>query len=103
MADSEPVSVLCIYRVKDGKADEFRALLEKHWTTLASVGLVSEEPARWYVAESKQQKKCFIEMFQWKDAKASDTAHELPEVMAIWEPMGTLTDDMEFFDIERLG
>ena len=36
MAGSDPVSVLCIYRVKAGKEDEFRPLIERHWSTLDS-------------------------------------------------------------------
>jgi len=102
-SNSDPVSVLCIYRVKEGKEAAFRPLLEKHWPTLDSVGLVTSAPARWYLGEGKNGQKCFIEMFEWKDAKASGTAHELPDVMAVWEPMGALVDDMEFIDIERLG
>jgi len=103
MAEASPVRVLCIYRVKDGKADEFRPFLEKHWRTLDSVGLVTSEPARWYQSQDKERRKCFVEIFQWKDVNAPQTAHQMPEVLAVWEPMGALTDDMEFLDLEALG
>lgn len=103
MAESGPVKVLCIYRVKDGKEDEFRKLLEKHWPTLDGVGLVTSERARWYRSEDRSKRTCFVEIFEWKDNRASRTAHELPEVMAVWEPMGALVDDMEFLDIEAIG
>jgi hypothetical protein len=103
MADTTPVRVLCIYRVKEGKAEEFRPLLEKHWPTLSSLGLVTSDPARWYTTEDKNERKCFVELFEWKDGEAPQIAHELPEVMAVWEPMGALVDDMEFLDLETLG
>ncbi len=34
-------------------------------------------------------------MFEWKDAKASDTAHRAPEVMALWGPMLPLLENMD--------
>lgn len=103
MAETGPVRVLCIYRVKSGKEDEFRPLLESHWPALNSVGLVSSERARWYRTKDKEARTCFVEIFEWKDENAPRTAHELPEVMAVWEPMGGLTEDMEFLDLEPLG
>lgn len=95
-----PIRMLCIYRVKDGKEAEFEALLEKHWPTLHAAGLASEMPARWFRGGAKDGKRRFIELFEWKDDKASDVAHESPEVMSIWEPMGALAEGMEFIELE---
>ena len=103
MSETDPVRVLCIYRVKEGKEEEFRPLLEKHWPTLNRIGLVTADPARRYATQDKSQRKCFVELFEWKNGKAPQTAHELPEVMAVWEPMGALVDDMEFLDLDTLG
>lgn len=103
MSETKPVKVLCIYRVKPGKHDEFRSLLDKHWPTLDSVGLVTSEPAKWWLGSGKDDESCFVEIFEWKDAKAPDTAHELPEIMAVWEPMGALCDDMEFIHLESVA
>jgi hypothetical protein len=97
---SAPVRMLCIYRVKEGREDDFRALLEKHWPTLRSAGLASEEPARWFRGAAKDGKTRFIELFEWKDDKAADTAHHSPEVMSLWEPMGELAEGMEFIALE---
>jgi hypothetical protein len=102
MSESSAVRVLCIYRVKDGKESAFRPLLEKHWSTLNGIGLVTSEPAQWFLSRDKNKRTCFVEIFEWKDADAPQTAHELPEVMAIWEPMGELVDDMEFLDLETI-
>ena len=51
--------------------------------------------------EGKRGKTVFIELFQWRDGEAVNEAHVLPEVMAVWEPMGALTEGMEFFDVEE--
>jgi len=39
-------------------------------------------------------------MFQWKDEKASEIAHQTPEVMAIWEPMGPILENLQLTQIE---
>lgn len=99
-AQSSPVRMLCIYRVKQGREGEFQALLEKHWPTLRSAGLASETPARWFRGEAKDGKARFIELFEWKDDRASDAAHQSPAVMSVWEPMGELAEGMEFIELE---
>ena len=33
----------------------------------------------------------------------SFTAHQMPEVMAVWEPMGNLTEGMEFLHLTPAG
>ena len=100
MAAPNPVPMLCIYRIKDGKGDEFESLLDAHWPTLKHAGLVSDKPARWFKGDAKDGKRRFIELFEWKDDKASDVAHHSPEVLSIWEPMGALADAMEFIRLE---
>jgi len=97
---SKPVTVLCIYRIAEGKEHEFQHILARHWPTLDSAGLVSSEPSKVFRSNGKDGKTSFIEILQWKDEKASALAHQSPEVMAVWEPMGALTTGMEFIPIE---
>ena len=100
MDRSNPVRMLCTYRVKDGKEAEFLSLLEKHWPTLRNVGLATDEAARVLRARDKTGKTVFIEMFSWKNADSPGVAHQTPEVMSVWEPMGALADEMNFWPIE---
>jgi hypothetical protein len=102
MVKNKPVRMLCTYRIKDGKESEFLRLLEKHWPTLRSVGLATNDPAEVLRGSDKQGKTVFIEMFSWKDATAPDVAHQTPEVMSVWEPMGALADDMNFWAVESV-
>jgi len=97
---SNPVRMLCIYRVQQAREKEFRSLLEKHWPTLRDVGLVSEKPARWFRGKGKDGEPRFIELFEWKTGEASGAAHQSPEVMSIWEPMGALAEGMELIELE---
>ena len=100
MTGSKPVSVLCIYRIEQANEKGFLELLAKHWPTLDEAGLVSPVPAKIYKASDKSGNLSLIEMFEWKDENASGVAHQTPEIMRIWEPMGALAKDMEFLHIE---
>ena len=100
---------LCIYRVKRGSEPAFKKLLAKHWPTLKRVGLGANQPSTIYLGkEGEDDAPIFVEILHWKDADGPGRAHELPDVMAVWEPMGTLCEPrggrppMEFPVIERV-
>ena len=104
------VTVICHYRVKPGKEAEMEALLAKHWPALASVGLVTDEPAVVYrgLPSGKPGARhgaagSYVEIFSWKDENASGIAHQTPEVMAVWEPMGAICEQMDFPAFEKLA
>jgi hypothetical protein len=91
-----PVTVLATYRPKKGKEARFFTLLKRHWPTLKKAGLVAPTPPRiWKATDKRTRRVYFVEMIEWKDAKASDTAHRTPEVMAVWGPMLPLLESME--------
>jgi hypothetical protein len=102
-SSSGPVDVLCIYRVKDGKEGEFKKLLKKHGPALRDAGLSPPGAPTIWKSMTRDGKTVFVEMMQWKDASSSHAAHQMPEVMAVWEPMGNLTDGMEFLDLQSAG
>ena len=96
MASSEPVHTLVIYRPKAGTETALEALVRKHLPTLRSLGLLGMGQSVAYRAEDKRSHAvCYVEIFDWKDGRASDVAHQTPEVMAIWEPMGPLLENLE--------
>ena len=79
-------------------------MLKKHWRILNRVGLATAEPGSLYRATDKKSGQVyFVEIFSWRDARASAIAHETPEVMAIWEPMGSILDSMHLAVIEPMG
>jgi hypothetical protein len=102
-------TVMCTYRVREGKEDAFIELLKKHWPTLNRLGLVTEERPQFFRGLDQANKPYFVEIFSWKDAQAPETAHHTPEVMAVWEPMGALVEEragrpsMEFPHVEPLS
>ena len=102
MSDTNPVSVLVIYRPKEGTEAQFLPILERHWPALDRLGLVTDEPARFWRATGKNGRTSFVEMFSWKDESSSDVAHQTPEVMAIWEPMGAILEDLQILHVEPL-
>jgi hypothetical protein len=78
-----PVTVLATYRPKKGKEARFFTLLKQNWPTLKKAGLVAPTlPRLWRTSDKRTRRVYSVEMFELKNAKASDTAHRTPEVMA---------------------
>jgi hypothetical protein len=102
------ITSLCIYRVKPGSEKAFRKLLETHWPTLRREGLGADVPSTIYQGSEGEGEPIFVELLSWKDADGPNRAHELPAVMAVWEPMGQLCEarkgrpPMEFPLVERI-
>jgi hypothetical protein len=96
-----PVTNIVTYVPKQGKEAELLALVKKHEPALRKVGLVTDEPFKvWKAFDVRKGRVSFIEYFQWKDGSASDTAHQTPEVMAVWEPMGPVLEELTICEVE---
>jgi hypothetical protein len=99
---------ICTYRVKAGMEAAFEGHLKRHWPTLAKAGLVTKTRSIAYKGEEEGGGSFYVELLEWKDAEAPNEAHHLPEVMAVWEPMGMCVEDrggrpgMEFPHVTRL-
>ena len=92
-------------------------LLAKHWPTLHAQGLVTDARAAVYrglptagpgegpdaVGDAGDARATeYAEVFSWVSPDAPGTAHQLPEVLAVWEPMGALCEQMDFPHFEAL-
>jgi hypothetical protein len=96
-----PVTNLVTYIPKAGKEAELLALVKKHEPALRKVGLVTDEPFRvWKAFDIRKKRVQFVELFVWKDGNASDVAHQTPEVMAVWEPMGPVLEELTICEVE---
>lgn len=108
MTHPTPETVISTFRIIEGKEEEFIGLLRAHWPSLRKVGLVTDTPPQVFRGREASGKSYFVEIFEWRDAAAVQTAHELPAVMAVWEPMGALCEardgrpPMEFPHVEPL-
>jgi hypothetical protein len=97
---SEPVANIVTYVPKPGKEEELLALVKKHEPALRSVGLCTDEPFKvWKAFDIRKKRVAFIEYFQWKDGNSSDVAHQTPEVMAVWEPMGPVLEELTICEV----
>ena len=106
----QPIINICQYKVKPGKEAEMEALLAKHWPTLRRAGLATDEPPLIYRGMPSGKPggehgaaSMYIEILSWKSADGPETAHQTPEVMAIWEPMGAICEHMDFPRYEPLN
>ncbi|HEX2871928.1 MAG TPA: hypothetical protein VHP33_11740 [Polyangiaceae bacterium] len=96
-----PVANLVTYVPKPGKEEELLALVKKHEPALRKVGLVTDEPFKvWKAFDIRKRRVQFIEQFVWKDGTSSDVAHQTPEVMAVWEPMGPVLEELTICEVE---
>ena len=104
MSDTKRRNVnICQYHVKAGHEAEMEALLAKHWPTLREAGLASEDPPLIYRGLASGNPKgehgaagVYIEIFSWAQENGPQLAHQTPEVMAVWEPMGAICESMDF-------
>lgn len=101
---SEPVKMHVTYRPKPGREEELFALVKKHWPALRSTGLAVDDSIELYRATDKRSgQQYFVEIFSWRDAKAPEIAHQMPEIMAIWEPMTPMLDRLELAVLEQVS
>jgi hypothetical protein len=103
---AKPVDRMVMYRPKPGHQAALEAIVAQHGPVLRAVGLISDAPVRVYRASDLRKPEAgafVVEHFQWRDAGASDLAHQLPEVMAVWESMGPHMEDMTLITLEALG
>ena len=85
-----------VYRPKKGKEAELFALVRKHGPALESTGLtVGGLPQVYKARNIRSGEQFFVEIFSWRDEKASGLAHQTPEIMAVWEPMTPLLESLE--------
>ena len=100
----KPVQMHVTYRPKPGKEEELLALIQKHGPALQSTGLiVGGAPVVYRAADKRSGEKFFIETFSWRDEDAPEAAHQMPEVMAVWEPMTPLLAGMQLAMVEQIG
>lgn len=99
----QPVTTLVTYRPKKGKSRELEELVRQHSPVLRASGLITDEPVRVWAATNKRTGETyFVEQFQWLDEEASAIAHQTPEIMAVWEPMNLVLEELTLAKLEPL-
>jgi hypothetical protein len=109
MATSKPLINICSYKVKPGKEAEMERLLAQHWPALHRAGLATDQKAIVYkgLPSGKPDgehgaERTYLEILVWRDESGPGLAHQMPEVMAVWEPMGAICEKMDFPSYEPL-
>jgi hypothetical protein len=93
---SEPITSIARYRVKPGCESEFLEIVDRHWTTLREVELVTDREPEVYAGKDKRTgDPLVVEVFDWVDEDASTRAHTHPLVSRVWEAMGPLCEGRE--------
>lgn len=108
-AMAEPgLVVVCTYRVRAGQEADFERLLARHSPTLRGLGLITGFPTS-ALRRVNGSASVFVEIFEWVNDDAATRASEVPEIIAIWEPMAALCESrdglpgLEFSLFDRVG
>ena len=92
------------YRPKQGKEQELLELVKKHGPALQATGLITGGMPQVFKAHNiRTNQDYFIEIFSWRDEKASHLAHQAPEIMAVWEPMTPILESLEISVIDAVA
>lgn len=100
--------VVCTYRVRAGQEGAFEPLLERHAPTLRRLRLITDFPAS-SLRRVDSAAPLYVEVFEWASTDAAARASEVPDVIAIWEPMAALCESrgghpgLEFPLFRRVG
>lgn len=105
---SKAITRLVVYRPKAGHQAALETILRKHGAVLRQTGLITQEPVRLHRAQDLSREGApppphFVEIFQWRDSEAAEAAHQLPEVMAVWETIGPHVDQMTLTTLEAVA
>jgi hypothetical protein len=88
-----PVVSVAHYRVKEGREEEFLAVVDGHWPTLKGLELVTDRQPEVLIGAEKDVPGPFvIEIFEWVNQDASARAHQHPAISGVWEAMGPLCE-----------
>ena len=99
-----PGAIVCIvgYKPKEGMDNELAQLMREHVQILRGQGLATDRVP----IVSRANDGTFVEVFEWKSAKAIEDAHSNPEVLKMWErfdkactfePIGNLAESKDMF------
>lgn len=79
---------MALYRPKSGKAEELKGVLKIHIPTLRKEELITDRELLTLQAEDGT----IIEIAEWRSTEAIDKAHQSPQVMAVWDKIGSLAE-----------
>jgi hypothetical protein len=98
---------LVIYRAKPGSEQKLLDLCKGHAPALRASGLLADEPVQLYRATDLQRhgetQPYLIETFEWKTPDAGEAAHQSPEIMSVWEPMGNHLAELTIIMLEPIS
>ncbi|HEU0032122.1 MAG TPA: hypothetical protein VFQ53_15920 [Kofleriaceae bacterium] len=107
MARTNLTKNLVIYRAKPGSEDALLDLCKRHAPALRASGLVTDEPIQLYRAQDLSRRHgetapYLVERFEWKTPESGEIAHQSPEIMSVWEPMGNHLAELTIYMLEPI-
>ena len=92
--------VMVAYTPKANQDAALRSILGRHVKTLRSEGLATKRPS--LVLQSRKEGS-YVEIFEWASDEASQRAHDVPSVQALWKEMQEAADIRPVGSLEEAG
>ncbi|MEJ2603493.1 MAG: hypothetical protein P8172_09385 [Gammaproteobacteria bacterium] len=86
--------VIVAYRPKAGRESELLDLVRDHVPFLRRLGLATDRPA----SAMRSNNGVIVEVFEWEDG-AITSAHENPEVQALWKRFAAVCDYIPLYEL----
>lgn len=81
-------TVIAIYKAKEGCEAEMMDVIKEHLPILRKEGLATETPGILLEAPDGS----ILEIFDWVSQEAISSAHTNPQVLALWERFGKVSE-----------
>lgn len=108
MTETALLTAVATYRVRADRLEDFFEVLRRHHPALLELGLATDEPPIVYRGKEQDGGPIVFEIFTWANERAPQIAHETPQVLQLWEPMGDMCEErggrprFEFPHVERV-
>lgn len=79
---------MALYQPYEGKEEDLKNLIAKHYPTLARLELITDRPC----IVAKASNGTYIEIAEWRDGDSAEKAHKHPEVSKLWDDMGAVSE-----------
>lgn len=91
--------VIACYRPKPGREAELRQIVSEHVPLLRAEGLATERTP----VVMRASDGTWLEIFEWKSAKAAEDAHSNPAVRELWSRFSEVSDFTTIGSLREAG
>jgi hypothetical protein len=89
--------VIALYKAKPGHETDLEKLIQQHVPILRELELITSRPR----LTMKSANGTYMEVIEWANIAAAESAHEHPAVAKIWEGMAVVSEFCKLNDLSE--